>query len=158
VVGEEGDWLKLQLRNGSTGWIYQNFAQSQPEPVETPIAHVEELDGTSEPLSAQSDVTKESNSAKKVSSSMQRWARGYASLPKIARVRAGPSTLAATLQRIRRGTPLQVVGEEGDWLKLQLRNGSTGWIHHSLAQPEREPPTVLKGSNETANPLLRSTR
>jgi SH3-like domain-containing protein len=57
----------------------------------------------------------------------------------------------------RRGTRLQVVRKEGNWLKLQLRNGSTGWIHHSLAQPEREPEieplTVLKGSNGTSELL-----
>jgi hypothetical protein len=45
------------------------------------------------------------------------------------------------------------VGKKGDWLKLQLRNGSTGWINHSLAQPEIEPLTVLKGSNGTSEPL-----
>jgi hypothetical protein len=49
------------------------------------------------------------------------------------------------------------VGKQGDWLKLQLRNGSTGWIHHSLAQPEIEPEIeplpVLKGSNGTSEPF-----
>jgi SH3-like domain-containing protein len=61
------------------------------------------------------------------------------------------------LQLILRGTRLQVVGKKGAWLKLQLRNGSTGWIYHSLALPERDPAIiplpVLKGSNGTSEPL-----
>jgi SH3-like domain-containing protein len=46
-----------------------------------------------------------------------------------------------------------VVGKKGTWLKLQLKNGRTGWIYHSLAKPERElldkPQTVLRGSKVT---------
>jgi hypothetical protein len=50
-----------------------------------------------------------------------------------------------------------VVGRKGNWLKLQLKNGSTGWIYHSLAKPERElvdkPHTVLRGSKITTEPF-----
>jgi len=49
------------------------------------------------------------------------------------------------------------VGRNGYWLKIQLRNGSTGWIYHSLAQPERElvenPLTVLRGSKGITEPF-----
>jgi hypothetical protein len=56
---------------------------------------------------------------------------------------------------------LQVVGRNGYWLKLQLRNGSTGWIYHSLAQPESEllekPHTVLRGSEAIGEPFSMKT-
>jgi len=91
-----------------------------------------------------------------VLSSMQRRAQSYTSLPKVARIRSGPTIHSSVLHLIRRGTRLQVVGKQGAWLKLQLRNGSTGWIYHSLAQPQREPVKkplkVLKGSNGTLEP------
>jgi hypothetical protein len=58
----------------------------------------------------------------------------FESLPPMAKIRSGPDMESAVLQRIAQGTQLKVVGREGDWLKLQLRNGSTGWIFHSLAQ------------------------
>jgi SH3-like domain-containing protein len=58
----------------------------------------------------------------------------FESLPPMAKIRSGPDMDTAVLQRIPQGTRLKVVGREGDWLKLQLRNGSTGWIFHSLAQ------------------------
>jgi SH3-like domain-containing protein len=48
------------------------------------------------------------------------------------------------------------VGRKEAWLQLRLKNGSTGWIYHSLAQPEREsvkkPFRVLEGLNETLEP------
>jgi len=153
VVGKQGDWLRLQLRNGNTGWIYHSLAQLQREPVEKPLTIIKGSNGTSEPLAAQANVIKKSSSTGEVLSSMQRRAQTYTSLPKVARIRSGPTIHTPVLQLIRRGTRLQVVGKKGGWLSLQLRNGSTGWIYHSLAQPEREPAekpfTVLEGSNGT---------
>ncbi len=87
---------------------------------------------------------------------MRRPAQSYTSLPKVARIRSGPTIHSPVLHLIRRGTRLQVVGKKGAWLKLQLKNGSSGWIYHSLAQPEREPVrkplNVLKGSKGTLEP------
>jgi len=157
VVGKQGDWLRLQLKNGNTGWIYHSWAQPQREPGEKPLTIGKGSNGSSEPLAAQPNVIKRSSSAGEVHSSMQRPAQGYTSLPKIARIRSGPTIYAAVLQLIRRGTRLQVVGKRGAWLKLHLRNGSIGWIYHSLAQPEQEPAknplTVLKESNGTSEPF-----
>ncbi|MEE9119966.1 MAG: SH3 domain-containing protein, partial [Syntrophobacteria bacterium] len=157
VVGKQGDWLRLQLRNGNTGWIYHSWAQPQREPVEKPPSVVRKSNIISEPLAAQPNVIEKASSAGEVLSSMQRRAQSYTSLPKVARIRSGPTIHAPILHLIRRGTRLQVVGKKWAWLKLQLRNGSTGWIYHSLAQPERkpakEPLTVLKGSKGTSEPF-----
>ena len=157
VVEKQGDWLRLQLGNGNTGWIYHSFAQLQREPVEKPLTIVKGSNGTSEPFALQPNAIKKSSSAGEVFSSMQRRAQSYRSLPKVARIRSGPTIHTPVLQLIRRGTRLQVVGKKGAWLKLQLRNGNTGWIYHSLVQPERKPAKkqlpVLKGSNGTSEPF-----
>jgi succinoglycan biosynthesis transport protein ExoP len=158
VVGKQGDWLRLQLRNGNTGWIYHSFAQPRREPLEKPLAIGEKSNGNSEPLVEQPKVIKKSSSAGVVHTSMRRRAQSYTSLPEVARIRSGPTIHSPVLQLIRRGTRLEVVGKKRDWLKLQLRNGSTGWIYHSLAQPDREPVKkplpVLKGSKETSEPFF----
>jgi SH3-like domain-containing protein len=156
-VGKQGAWLKLKLRNGNTGWIYRSFAQPQREPVEKPLTIIKGSSGTSEPLAAQAKVIKKSSSAGDRLSSMQRRVQSYTSLPKVARIRSGPSIHAPVLQLILRGTRLKVVGKKGGWLKLQLRNGSTGWIYYSLAQleqkPVKKPLNVLKGSKGTSEPF-----
>jgi SH3-like domain-containing protein len=157
VVGKQGDWLRLKLTNGNTGWIYHSWAQPQREPVEKPPNTIKGSTGTSEPLAAQSNMIKKASLAREVLSSMQRRTASYTSLPRVARIRSGPTIHAPVLQLILRGTRLQVVGKKGAWLKLQLRNGSTGWIYHSLAQPEREPVkkplTVLKETRGTSEPF-----
>jgi capsular exopolysaccharide synthesis family protein len=156
VVGKQGDWLRLQLKNGNTGWIYRSFAQPRGQGVEKPHTTVKGSNGTREPLTAQSKMIKKSNSTGEIKSSMRRPAQSYTSLPKVARIRSGPTIHSPVLHLIRRGTRLQVVGKKGNWLRLQLRNGSTGWIYHSLAQPEREPVKkpfrVLEGLNGNPEP------
>jgi len=150
VVGRNGDWLKLELRNGSTGWIYHSLAQPEREHVRKPHTVVKESKETSEPIVTQPNMIKKASSAEEARSPRQKGAETYVSLPNVAKIRSEPGIHAPVLQLIQKGTRLQVVGRNGYWLKLQLRNGSTGWIYHSLAQPERElietPQTVLRGS------------
>ena len=161
VVGRKGDWLELQLRNGSTGWIYHSLAQPEREDVRKPPTVVRESRGTSGPIAAQPNMTEKARSAVEVRSPRQNMAETYVSLPEVARVRLWPSIHAPVLQLIQRGTRLQVVGRKGDWLELQLRNGSTGWIFHSLALPERElveePHTVFRGSEVITEPFSART-
>ena len=99
----------------------------------------------------------QANSEDEVRSPRQKGAETYVSLPEVAKIRSEPSIDAPVLQLIRRGTPLQVVGSNGYWLKLQLRDGSTGWIYHSLAQPEGElvekSHTVFRGSKIITEPF-----
>jgi SH3-like domain-containing protein len=152
VVGRKGDWLKLELRNGSTGWIYYSLAQPERDHVRKPLNTQKGSKGTSEPIAAQPNIINKMSSSQEVRSPRQIEAETYVSLPEVAKIRSGPSIHAPEIQLIRRGTRLQVVGKKGSWLKLQLKNGSTGWIYHSLAQPEREllekPLNVLRGSQE----------
>jgi len=105
----------------------------------------------------QPNMTTKARSAEEMRSPRQNLAETYVSLPKVAKIRSGPSIHATVLQLIRRGTRIQVVGKKGPWLKLQLRNGSTGWIYHSLAQPLREPVekplNIVKGSKGTSEPF-----
>jgi general secretion pathway protein A len=70
-------------------------------------------------------------------SSPESRAETYVSLPHLAKIRSRPDLSAPVLQRISQGTRLQVVEQEKDWLQLELKEGKSGWIHHSLLRPER---------------------
>jgi uncharacterized protein YgiM (DUF1202 family) len=152
AVGKKGNWLKLRLSDGSTGWIYHSLAQFEPEPVEKPVTVVT---GAKETSTARPSVMNKESSTDDALSAMKNGAETYTSLPKVARIRSQPSIHTPVLHRVRRGTRLQVVGRKGGWLKIQLRNGSTGWIYHSLVQPEQKPvdkpysvPKETKGTSE----------
>jgi SH3-like domain-containing protein len=129
--------------------------KSEPEQTQKrPSSMAEQSAEKTELVASHSSVMEKPS---QVISSHRNEAQAWESLPHKAKIRSLPSIHATVLQLIRRGTRLQVVGKKGAWLKLQLRNGSTGWIYHSLAQPEREPAekplTVLRGSNGTSEPF-----
>jgi SH3-like domain-containing protein len=71
VVGRKGAWLKLQLRNGSTGWIYHSLAEPARKSVDKPQSVLKERKGASERHSAQAEVKTKSSSLGEVLSSMQ---------------------------------------------------------------------------------------
>jgi outer membrane biosynthesis protein TonB len=43
-------------------------------------------------------------------------------------VRSQPTTSAATAARVRKGERLAVLVRDGDWLQVQLADGTTGWV------------------------------
>ncbi len=108
---------------------------SEPEQSqEQPATMTKELSGKPELVAPEPKATSKSSEVRETVSSLQREVQIYESLPRIAKIRSGPDMHASVLQRIPQGTRLKVVGKEGDWLKLKLRNGTTGWIYHSLVQ------------------------
>ena len=64
-------------------------------------------------------------------------AETYVSLPPLAKIRSKPGLSAPVLQRISQGTRVQVVAQVEDWLQLELKGGTSGWIHHSLLRQEK---------------------
>jgi len=50
---------------------------------------------------------------------------------KAAVVRESPSSQAATLDRLLRGSRIAVTGRKGDWYLVKYgRPARTGWVHH----------------------------
>jgi uncharacterized protein YgiM (DUF1202 family) len=50
-----------------------------------------------------------------------------------ANIRSGPGTNYSTVQSVTSGAKLPVIETSGDWLRVSLHNGNTGWISRSLA-------------------------
>jgi hypothetical protein len=71
------------------------------------------------------------------SSSSESRAETYVSLPPLAKIRSKPDLSAPVLQRISQGTRVQVAAQVEDWLQLELKGGTIGWIHHSLLRQEK---------------------
>jgi uncharacterized protein YgiM (DUF1202 family) len=51
-------------------------------------------------------------------------------------VRAEASTSAAIIGHARRGERLAVIGDSGDWLRVKLNDGVTGWVSSQLVVRE----------------------
>ena len=58
----------------------------------------------------------------------------YRTTPQLAIIRSGPDVNAPVLQQVPEGTELRAIARDGDWLKLELRDGDVGWIHQRLVK------------------------
>jgi len=54
-----------------------------------------------------------------------------------AKVRSTPKAWAPMLAVVKYGDSLQVVSKEAGWLKIALKNGSTGYLHESAVTTQR---------------------
>jgi len=53
-------------------------------------------------------------------------------------VRESPSTSAPTIARVARGTRLAKRGAQGEWLEVELADGTRGWVHGRYVTSEPE--------------------
>jgi hypothetical protein len=51
-------------------------------------------------------------------------------------VREAPATTAKVLARTPRGSRLIKLGEDGEWLEVELADGTRGWVHRSYVSAE----------------------
>lgn len=69
-------------------------------------------------------------------------------------LRSGPGTEFAVLQQLARGTEVEVLSREGNWLKLLL-DGTTGYAHKNFVfVPEEEPPRGFLREREELRTVL----
>lgn len=50
----------------------------------------------------------------------------------VANVRSGPATDNAELWKVKRNTPIEVIGSQDDWYLFKDFEGTKGWIHGDL--------------------------
>lgn len=57
-------------------------------------------------------------------------------------LRSGPNTTAEVLFQLPAGYPLEVLGKEGQWLKVSDYEGDKGWVQESLVN--KSPHVIVK--------------
>jgi TonB family protein len=66
-------------------------------------------------------------------------------------VREQPATGAAAVARVKKGERLAVLGRDGDWVRVKLADGATGWVHGKYVRsdepctPDRATAELLSG-------------
>lgn len=97
-----------------------------PAPVTTPPADAKKGVKTSEATKPAAEASAKSEKAVKVKVSA-----------KSLRVRATPAADGKTIARIKAGTTLKVLGEKGEWYKIQYAKGKHGWISKKFVKPAK---------------------
>jgi SH3-like domain-containing protein len=67
-------------------------------------------------------------------------------------LRSAPGMQADVLWQINRGYPLQVLGREGNWLKVQDFEGDEGWVAQSVTASTPHHVVKVKSANLRAGP------
>jgi hypothetical protein len=70
-----------------------------------------------------------------------------------ANVRSGPGTGYKVIERVKKGEPLDIVEQKGDWLRIRQKGGREGWIHGKLVNAMS--PSTIRVSVDKEN--LRKT-
>ncbi len=122
VVGTEGQWCEIETDSGARGWTAGWVLDFQPP-------------GKPEPTKSVRGGTHEA----KV---------GWVNRPTV-NLRKGPGVDAAVVKEVHFGEEMVIVGEEGDWFKAALSDGSVGWLAKNLVETRAE---RLAGSYDEGTP------
>jgi uncharacterized protein YgiM (DUF1202 family)/cell wall-associated NlpC family hydrolase len=102
VVGKSNGWYKVQLPNGTVGWVSADYVAGKPK---------------SSSGSTKSGSTKSTGSAS-----------GGTKASAALNVRSGPSLTSPVITVIPPGGSYQIVSWQNGWAKVRLPDGSTGWV------------------------------
>ncbi|WP_166511131.1 SH3 domain-containing protein [Desulfallas thermosapovorans] len=129
VLKVSGDWLKVQLPDGGTGWIagwlvqVQQSAEQQAASQQTP-AKGQSNNQTSGPSENQTGIAK---------------VKQATVTGDIVNVRSGPGTSNDIVAKVNKGSKYTVDEVNGQWLKINLTDGKSGWIAGWLASVSEVP-------------------
>ncbi|MBT9281309.1 MAG: SH3 domain-containing protein [Hydrogenibacillus schlegelii] len=126
LLDTAGDWRKIRLSDGRTGWVAGWLSVVVPAEGSTAQAARE-------------------NTAAGPGAPPSRAAGGTAPQPArvridtdVANFRNGPTLDANVIGKLLRGTTGRVIAREGDWVKIALDDGTEGWVAGWLVAPAEE--------------------
>ena len=111
IYRQEGKWFFVKLPDGKQGWAHRIlFKTPDTETQEKPV---------DPPIPETFRATLSSFGAN---------------------IREYPSRKAAVIKVLKRGDTVTVVDKEGNWYRVKLDDGTTGWAHTSLFSPPSDEP------------------
>jgi len=119
LVGRQAEWYIIKLPDDRTGWAHQRlFLTKGSADIGERKGGVPFIKGFSRPLAETRDAATLNVS--------------------VGRVRQSPSFDAEIIFKLRKGETVFVSEAKGDWYRVELKDGSTGWAHQSLFSMTRK--------------------
>jgi N-acetylmuramoyl-L-alanine amidase len=154
VIEEKNDWLQLQLNAKEAGWISLQYASKAANTIETAVSVVDHLRVRTGPGTKYAvigylkqgqavEVLKKTKDWAKVhSSGLSGWVFANYLSPQTPlekqligivttnrlNVRAEPSETGKIIQKLNKGDYVNIIGQQGDWLKITLEGQQTAWV------------------------------
>ncbi|QDP40709.1 SH3 domain-containing protein [Radiobacillus deserti] len=111
ILSEEGEWVEIQLKDGTVGWVTKEF-------ISTPGEATDEAD-------VQAPEQRESNDSTK---------RHITTLYKTTNLRTGPSLEFEIMDSVKQGQMLEVLGEKSEWYEVKWKD-NIGYVEKSFVYP-----------------------
>lgn len=126
VLGHKKGWYKVQLSDGSIGWVVSaGLGMGSSPTISAPVTTVQPTIGN--PVAPKrTGVTTNARRASTVTSKVS----GL-------RVHTGPSTSSPVVNAVQKGQHMTVVAKSSGWVKVQLSDGSVGWVSAAYAPSKR---------------------
>lgn len=137
VVAKSSGWVKVQLSDGSVGWVSAAYAPIKKSAVKV----------------AAPTVASPSNSLS-----------GGSTAAVAMNVRTGPGLQNSVATTLPPGASYRVIGRSNGWLHVQLANGNTGWVSGAVARSSKSAtssgPTYkqVTYTHKTYKPAVAKTR
>ncbi|MDM8522906.1 SH3 domain-containing protein [Desulfococcaceae bacterium HSG8] len=142
VIHYKDEWCIVKLPDDRVGWVNQDIFLKQgsrepeqgsvtPPIVEKPIVEkpIVEKPIVEKPI-VEKPIVEKSIIEKKVTLKTSS-----------GRVREAPSLSSDIKHKLTRGETVSVIETKGNWYRIQLGNGATGWSHQKLFSPYNPEPT-----------------
>lgn len=123
TLAEDGGWVEVLTGDGGTGWVYSRYLDLGG-PGEAVVAHAGEAEQAIAEPERQEPVEVASAAAEEAPEYEGRSAR----LGDDVALRAGPSRGSPRLFILERGERVKIAETRGDWARIVLRSGVSGWV------------------------------
>ena len=175
-VEEQGSWVRVVLPDGSRGWVASDytspFVPQRFAVVDIAVLNVRSGPGTSHKILTQF----EHQTAAAVLGERDGWLNvlrpeggqgwlagsytsladcsGYAAVTAtLLNVRSGAGTSFKVINQLPRGEEAAVIGQDGVWLRVVMKNGATGWVvGEYTSQPASSAKSPLSGKTIVIDP------
>jgi len=124
VLGRQGSWMNVSMRDGRRGWAYSRYIASMPAVTAPPVISPQPA-----PAPAATVVSRAISPPRAgVVGNLSASGDGFLSL------RTGAGTAHAEIARLLEGTEVNMLAQQGAWIEVELGNGMRGWTYGRYLQ------------------------
>jgi uncharacterized protein YraI len=122
VLGRQGSWMNVAMRDGRRGWAYSRYIASVPSTSTPPTV--------APPAPPAPSVSSRAISPPRAGVVGDLSASGDTFLA----LRSGAGTTNTEIARLLEGTEVTMLAQQGAWIEVELNNGMRGWAHGRYLQ------------------------